>query len=31
MTAFPDIGADALIAESRGHFEDAEYQRQLNS
>lgn len=23
------IGADGLIAESRGHFDDAEYQRQL--
>ncbi len=23
------IGADSLIAESRGHFDDAEYQHQL--
>jgi hypothetical protein len=25
------IGADGLIAESRGHFEEAEYQRQLKT
>ena len=25
------IGADGLIAESEGHFDEAEYQRQLNS
>jgi len=25
-----EMGADALIAESRGHFDEAEYQRQLN-
>jgi uncharacterized protein (TIGR02246 family) len=25
------IGADGLIAESKGHFDDAEYQRQLKS
>jgi hypothetical protein len=25
------IGADGLIAESRGHFDDAEYQRQLKT
>ena len=25
------IGADGLIAESRGHFDEAEYQRQLTS
>jgi len=24
------IGADGLIAESKGHFDEAEYQRQLN-
>ena len=25
------IGADGLIAESKGHFDEAEYQRQLNA
>jgi hypothetical protein len=25
------IGADGLIAESKGHFDEAEYQRQLKS
>lgn len=25
------IGADGLIADSKGHFEEAEYQRQLNA
>ena len=25
------VGADGLIAESKGHFDEAEYQRQLNS
>lgn len=25
------IGVDGLIAESKGHFDEAEYQRQLNS
>lgn len=25
------VGADGLIAESNGHFDEAEYQRQLNS
>ena len=25
------IGADGLIAESKGHFDEAEYQRQLNT
>jgi hypothetical protein len=25
------IGADGLIAESKGHFDEAEYQRQLTS
>jgi len=25
------IGADGLVAQSRGHFDEAEYQRQLNA
>ena len=25
------IGADGLIAESKGHFDEADYQRQLNA
>jgi hypothetical protein len=25
------IGADGLIAESQGHFDEADYQRQLNA
>lgn len=26
-----EIGADGLVAQSRGHFDEVEYQRQLNS
>jgi hypothetical protein len=25
------IGADGLIAESKGHFDEADYQRQINA